>query len=116
MSLNHSTNGERFQTIYVYRYDYIHFEFGRGFNLPHYVGYEATLEEPFIPKADNPNNKNKMIEIIKVDTEKMHRMPIDDYFKKILFCWNDDKYKKKYEKWREWIKEFEVTEVATHDE
>ena len=111
MSLNHSTNGERIQTIYVYRYDYRQFEPGRGFDFPHYVGYQASLEKPYIPDEPRENNKNQMIEIIKVDTEKMHRMPIDDYFKKILFVWNDEKYKKKYEKWREWIKEFETEEV-----
>lgn len=110
MSLNTTTNGERYQTIYVYRYDYYSFEFGHGFDFPHYIGYQASLNKPYIPQEPNERNKNKLIEVIKVDTDKMKSKPIDDYFHKILFVWSDEKYKRKFNKWREWIRNFEVKE------
>lgn len=102
MSLNTTTNGERFQTVYVYRYDYYYIAPGYGFNYPHLVGYTASLNKPDL------NEKERMIEILTLDTEKMTARPIDDYFKKILFVWNDDKYKRKYNKWREWVRAFET--------
>ena len=110
MSLNTTTNGEPIQTIYVYRYDYHHFEYGRGFDIPHLQGYEAVLTKPEILDVPSEWNKNKMIEIIKVDTTKMTARPIDDYFHKILFVWNDDEFKKNYSEWREWVKQYEVKE------
>ena len=110
MSLNTTTNGERYQTIYVYRYDHYSFEPGHGFDFPHYMGYQASLDKPYIPQEPSETNKNKLIEVIKVDTNKMTAKPIDDYFHKILFVWSDEKYKRKFNNWREWIRNFEVNE------
>lgn len=110
MSLNTSTDGKPIQILYVYRYDYIHFEFGRGFDLPHYKGYEASLNKPYIPTTPGlTNNKSYMIEVIKLDTRLMTARPIDSYFKKIKFVWNDEKFKRKFNQWREFIKQFETT-------
>ena len=108
MSLNTSTNGEPIQTLYVYRYDFMRFEYGRGFEIPHYTGYQCSLSKPEIPKVPSDWNRNYMIETIIVDTTKMTARPIDDYFKKILFIWNDDEYKKNYTEWREWIRQYET--------
>ena len=110
MSLNTTTNGEPIQTVYVYRYDYHRIEFGRGLVIPtvHYTGYQSCLTKPDIPDKPNNWNKNQIIETIKVDTTKMTARPIDDYFKKILFIWNDTEFKNNYNSWHEWIKQFEI--------
>ena len=108
MSLNTTTNGEIIQTVYVYRYDFHKIEYGRGGMIKHYVGYSSRLTKPKIPKTPSQWNSNHMIEIIKVDTSKMTARPIDDYFHKILFVWNDDTYNTYYNEWREWIRQYEV--------
>ena len=108
MSVNHYTDGKRFQTVFIYKCNHYYFELGRRVNFPHFEGYTSTLTETYIPKVVNGNNGDKLIETIKIDTEKMTSMPIDDYFEKILFVWNVDEYKKNYKEWRKWIKQFEV--------
>lgn len=108
MSLNTSTNGEPLQTVYVYRYYHYHLEYGRG-GIPTLLkGYSATLYKPDLPSETSEWNKDAIIEVITVDTTKMTARPIDDYFKRILFVWNDDEYKNNYTSWREWIKQYEV--------
>ena len=102
MSLNTTTNGEPIQTIYVYRSDRYYYEGGRGFDIPHVQGYSASLYKPDIVDG------NKLIEVIKVDTTRMTARPIDDYFHKILFIWNDEEFKQKYNEWKEWIKQYET--------
>ena len=107
MSLNTTTDGKQIQTIYVYKHPFLYYDY--QFTLcfttyeKNFIRYVASLSKPNIVE-DN------IIEIIKIDTSKMTAKPIDDYFKKILFNWPEEKYKKKYSSWRNWIRQYEITE------
>ena len=108
MSLNTTTNGEPIQTLYIFRYDHKSYPFKQGFDVGHLKGYSCVLNRPYIPPVKTGVDNSKIIEVIKVDTTKMTARPIDDYFKKILFNWTDDKYERNYNEWRQWIKQYEV--------